>query len=351
MNDNIDQIKISLVSFEEAKEDIISILNRNRPPVLDESYFSWRYSDIFGKSITCLAEVNGKKIGLLTFFPRPLKVQNKKVILADIGDLSVDEGYRRRGISVELLKEAMAEARKSTMDFCFCIPNELAKRSLLKAGWKEIGTIRHFKKVINTRAGLNRIVNNSFLSRPLGCALNLFLRLASIESFINSKNYQLIEVDRINADFDLLWQRASNTIQIARIRDRRFLQWRFLKKPLQSEKYKIFELRKNNDLKGYIVILISPFTATIVDIFCFKSDILHLIDKTILYLRKSKQMNSIRVALSDKNPYTAAFKLFGFIPTKWQLSVCCHTNLNNTNYQHFMDIKNWFITLADKDTI
>lgn len=344
-------MKISTASYEEAKEDIISILNRNRFPALDEAYFSWRYTEVFGTPINCLAEINGKKVGLLTFFPRPLKIKGDAVVLGDTGHISVDKEHRRKGIALRLLKTAADKARESNIDFCFCMPNDLAKSVLIKAGWKEIGNIKYYRKLINIKPKLARIFKNSLLSECLGTICNSIFKFTSIEYLVKSEDYEFTEIDKIDETFDLLWQRTSNFSQIARVRDRTFLQWRFFNKPMKKAKYRIFGLTKDKKLQGYIVLLITPPVASIVDLFCVKKRELQLINGTIQYLRRSICIDSISIALSNKNPYSTALKYLGFIPIRKRLSICCYISSDNDSLDFLMNIRNWFITLADKDTV
>lgn len=350
MQINSNGIKIITASFQEAKKEIISILNRNRSSQLKDDYFFWRYDSIFGAPINCLAEIKNRTVGLSTLFLRPLKVQDGVFSVADGGHFSVDEEYRGRGIFNKLLEKLLEEMGKRNINFIFVIPNEMAKKGLLRAGLKEIACLNYYKKVVNAKPKLRKIIKNSFLAEVLGAISNFFLKYISIASFIKFRPYHLNEISKFNEEFDQLWGEISTEIPIARIRDSRFLTWRFCSKP--DTNYKFLELRKNDQLRGYAIINISYSTATIVDFLCIRNDFLPLINNVISHLRRFEEVNSVLIVTSYLSYYRNLLLLLGFFSSKEKLSIFCGVNplQENKCFKEVMDIKNWFITQADKDT-
>jgi GNAT superfamily N-acetyltransferase len=346
-----EEITVSLVSFNEVKEEIISILNRNRSSEINESYCSWRHDQTFGEEpITVLAETNGTWVGLLSLFVRPIIIGGKAFWVADIGEISVDEEYRGKGIFTKLLEKALEEGRKRNIDFYFCMPTEKARKALLKAGWSEIGRLSYFVKPINLKPKIKNLVRVRIFSEVLGFWTNIFLKLISLESFVRFGNYSFVERSEPNEEIDCLWQEVSKEVQISRIRNKKYLFWRFFLKPTGEQNF--FELRKRGQLRGYAVIEFSSSSAFILDFFCSRSDFIPLMVNIAAYSRKLKRVTSIGITAPSSTYYKKLLGILSFIPRKENMSICCFANAEHDKRisKSYMDIRNWFITSLDKDT-
>ncbi len=82
--------------------------------------------------------------------------------------------------------------------------------------------------------------------------LKYFYRILDFLSIKNIHNIKIEEIKRFDERFDRLWKKISGDYKAIQVRDRAFLNWRFLQCP--HLQYRAFAALQNNEVLGYVVI-------------------------------------------------------------------------------------------------
>lgn len=118
------------------------------------------------------------------------------------------------------------------------------------------------------------------IASPLGTAA-----LAALHLIHRPRRRHGVEVKRLGAfgaDYDALWRELSPDFPIVGVRDRAFLQWRFMDDPCTE--HTVFEARSARGLEGYVAVCFARARGLrfgrIMDLFCRPSDE-HVIDSLL----------------------------------------------------------------------
>jgi hypothetical protein len=282
-------------------------------------------------------------------------------------DLIVLKKFRRYGIAWKLNKLycdhfpvvvhiVMARTTQKIWEKCGSTPVE--PFSIM---WKVINldqnfVFRYLNHKTKSRPTLNKIFKllckyfyiNYFISfnfNIINNILNFFKK-----TFKKNNKLEITEIKEFNNEFYEFIEKNTYEYKTIVKRDPKFLRWKYIDNLMMP--YHFFILKKNNVLKGYIV-LRKPHPAqlnigTIADIFTAKNDtesIQALVDHAIAFFGKSVQVIQCLVSLKH---ILKIFKKFGFITIKKYAPhfLCSDKTLQEKLNRHN---KEWFITLADHD--
>lgn len=239
-------------------------------------------------------------------------------------------------------------------------PNNTSVQVIINKGnWFEISKIPLYFRPLNFCSLINNYIKNNFFSKILGKFFNFLHSLL----FKKEKEVDDISIERIfefGEEFDDLWNLVRKKIKIAVIRDSTYLNWRYIQKP--EENYIIFNIKKNKELKGYIVLKIAQKfglkIGLIIDILADPTNILYvncLINHVILYFQKMKT-DLISVIMYPNHVYLKSLKKLGFIkvfkklmPQKFYF--VAKANNNEVIEKFIKNPKNWYITWGDTDVV
>ncbi len=178
-----------------------------------------------------------------------------------------------------------------------------------------------------------------------------------------SKNYQVHtqvrEVRDIDERFDVLWQQASSHHKIMMVRDRAYLDWRYIKKP--NADYTIYVSENRGQLLGYIVLRVIQNNGLtvgwIVDILTNSKDSpagMDLIGKAIQYFRMV-DTDIIWCAMPPKAYLAPVLRKFGFLMIsklrRGKERINCRTFTTKYPDSFLHNPNNWYLTRGDSDLI
>ncbi len=175
--------------------------NRCRKRNLSQDFFRKKYSESWsGLSLLGLLAMDEKSsIALCCTTIYKLRSKSSDYLMAQCGDLVVDEKYRRRGLFTEMILQLEKTAEKRKMDAVFVFPNKKANRIYEKLEkWQQIGNFYSFSFKIKT-IPLLKVLNKFHLN-------NLYfniLRRKYSDTFISRiKNKEITENDKIGVYVD-----------------------------------------------------------------------------------------------------------------------------------------------------
>jgi hypothetical protein len=209
----------------------------------------------------------------------------------------------------------------------------------------------------------DNIVTRYFKRDNILTGLALSVGKSIIKMTDRSRNYeirtQVREVREIDERFDTLWQQASSHHKIMMVRDRAYLDWRYIKKP--DADYTIYVSEDGDRLLGYIVLRIIQNNGLtvgwIVDILTNSKDSpagMDLIGKAIQYYRMV-DTDIIWCVMPPKAYFAPVLRKFGFLMIsklrrgKERINCRTFTTKYPDSFLHNPD--NWYVTRGDSDLI
>jgi hypothetical protein len=224
----------------------------------------WKFLDnpcmtkLSSSALITVTESNGTIVGQYASLPLIFKMRDSAVRVAQPVDSMVHSDYRKgaRGI-LELFALQYDRAREDGIQFGFGFPNErhhpVGKRLLRYQDLSRLPTL--FKR-LNWRLGIKRklpISSPGLLStvqKASGKGYRISLALKE-----HPEDVQMLQVKAFDERIDDLWTRAKGRYEIMAVRDRRFLNWRYVEKP--DDPYNILLAEQAGKALGYIILKIT----------------------------------------------------------------------------------------------
>jgi hypothetical protein len=294
----------------------------------------WKFQDNpLGKSIIVVGEIDNEIVAHIAAIPVGIKFGNQNFICYQSLDSMSDPQVNKKLIFPRVFKE-MQEKIKSMQQIHFGFPNNKA-HSLLT----------------NKRIGEVDIGKLDVYSVELSILSSLF-------PVIGQRKFNLLEINEFDDRFTRLWERLSVIYKIAIIREKRYLNWRYLYKP--DNDYKIFALGKN-EIIGYIVLKVFESNGlkigSIIDLLAHREPTVYsgILSNALAYLN-SRKVDLVVCYHKDKflKQYLSGF---GFAPTSERdyCGVFAQMRLIGSNFSSqvpnelFSGESNWFLMMGDSD--
>jgi hypothetical protein len=162
-----------------------------------------------------------------------------------------------------------------------------------------------------------------------------------------------VEIDRVGSldeSFDHFWQKASGLYPLMGIRNRDYLNWRYLQHPTRS--YVIYRAKKSGEMRGYIVLrkvdLLKFNSAVIVDLLALDEETLSaLVEKGIQH-GQQEGADLLGFMAPQDHPYYKILRQKGFLrsPKTFQFMVYPHSDR-----EIVLSPGKWYVNWGDTDVI
>lgn len=345
------EVTITHVDYNVCIDELIDLRNYNRIEKRNRAYFNWRYINRPHKSkpqIIIARNQANELIGSVSIIPHHYNVKGESKLFGVVGDISVKKNYRRKGIATKLFNYIREVEFLKDIECLIVLPNTEAEIVLKKTGWQQISSINRYVRVLNFDYYINikskfKIFKNVFLTIS-----NKFSNLICIQRKL-AEIYSYKITDKLSSDFDNLWFAFDKSNFVGGLRNRSYLQWRYLDHPLI--KYQIFCMYKKNTFCGYIVFHDDNKTVKIDDFFCadFKTDLRYLLGSFIEYTIKNINANNIYLRTNNNDFLVHNPIVFGFIKRKDKQNFLLFSFSDKTINESLKNSKLWFLTSGDKD--
>ncbi len=231
IKENMQVDKILIRDFKQGDEIAVNSLfnstfHQKRP--LDEWYWKFKQNP-FGKSQIFIAEKDNNIVGHFGAIPLRVYIDGVVLIAYQYLDAIVDYSCRKEGIFSSLLNYSISQGNVNEM-FGMGFPNKITY---------DLETDK-----LNIVHGLGEV--------------DLYINYNLLP--INKENYNpallkaksIFKVDLFDERFDLLWEKVSHEHIISPVKDRDYLNWRYIMKPQSF--YSIFASQDENEVNGFIVL-------------------------------------------------------------------------------------------------
>ncbi|MDQ1613653.1 MAG: hypothetical protein QOG00_3584 [Pyrinomonadaceae bacterium] len=221
------------------------------PRKSDPAYWKWHYlenprTDLEDVPLWILEDTGGRVVGQVATIPVTLKVGAKERRAIWILDFIVHEDYRGQRWGRRLLDTAREHCR--TM---IALGINAGSTGVLNSQkWAAMGSINRYHLLLNPAHAVKEL---SRLPRPLGQVVNLaYAPLRPHLDRTAASGVSLRAVERFDADFDDLWQRAATQWPCAVVRRADYLDWQFARQP--GKRYETLGVYAGGRLAGYVVL-------------------------------------------------------------------------------------------------
>jgi len=337
------------------------VFNRN----FTKEWWKWKYelnpNGFFGEEGDIwVAEADNKIVGYYAIMPETIKFYSKVITVAQSVDTAVHPDYRRRGIFTSLANKVYADA-KNRYDFIYGFPSEMAYKGFIKLGWKDF-KIESFNKVLNYDNVLSMKFKNKMVKWFFGLGIKILIKIMQTYKRIYKKDKirhvcEIKEINMFPIEINNFYNKISKDYEFILERTYKYLNWRFSK---IIGDYQIFIARsiENKEIIGYIVLHKRENILNIVDLVTLQGEDNTMIDliKIAIKIGNEGGVDLIRCVFPRRNEQSDLLLKLGFFSPDEILKFLKIYSIryilyNLTNKEIIPDIKNWYYTLADTDSV
>ena len=323
-------------------------------------WWKWMYMDNpAGDLRIWVADHDGKIVGSRSTILVKMKIVGETVMASQNTGLMTHPDYRRQGIFSALEKKSFNQLKEEGIPITYSFPSNMSYPGYMKS--REFFDTRALRTIINPlnlENLLKRRIKNKFLLKiytVIGYLfINIFYRAKKPPEVDGLTITKILSFDdRIN-DF---WKNISNDHEIIVVRDKEYLNWRYVDVP--NADYTIYLAEEDGEICGYIVLGCmkeqDQLSGHIIDIITplDRTEIIHsLLSKAVKHFKEEKVDVIFCKMVADKILYKI-FRKNGFISSRFIIKSRFIVRINSPKISeaYLKDKKNWFIQLGDSDFI
>ena len=324
-------------------------------------WWKWLYKQCpAGDAIIGIAESNGRIIGHRAIVPMAFKVKDNIITSALTVEIMVHPDYQGKGIYTALANEMLDQVDKTDIILSIGFPNERSYPiGTQKLGFFAPTPLKIMILPLNLENIISRFITmkllvkiGSIIGKPF---FNLIFRARKSPRI---ENLLIKEVLSFDDRFDEFWNRISADYEIIGVRNKEYLNWRYVNTP--DIKYTIHVAEKNEQVVGYIVLrygrtgnIVSGYIFDLVVLKAQQDVIQCLINSAVEYFRQQKVDLVLNFMLGPKEYYSqyrkSRFISPGFLSKKWKFIIKINTPKLPVPEQYLIDGNNWFVQIGDAD--
>ncbi len=234
---------------------LVDIFNRVFKKNKDLRTLEWKYlQNPHGKSIVWVA-VSGKGeiVGSLAFVPRRMRIEGREVLTFLASDGMVFPEWQRQGIFVRLLHIMFEKSWAMDAPLVIAFSGRRSVQGLVRTDWVEVSRVKElFLPLRGTRRFgkiIRRLPFSAGLFGPVG---DVLLEHGRLKLFLQRSFTTRVEpIKRFNDALANLATQASEKVRLSLIRDKAYLNWRFVDNP--TKRHRCFGAYRNSEAAGYLV--------------------------------------------------------------------------------------------------
>lgn len=337
-----------ITEYSSFEDEVLQLRNANRRnEQKTRKYLDWRYATgefVPHAKIFWVISLDGERVGMASLIFRRYWVDGEPMYLAVLGDISLNEHERGKGVGQELLR-IVSNYITEYFPKCtgFVMPNQAAERSLAAVGWTNGGKLTPFVLLLDPSAKALAFLKLKWLAAC--CVWPIRLVSMGLLWLNTERAYSMSVEAKPDESLDKLWQRFPKSGKIIRDRSTSSLAWRFAAHPDLSFKFAKFV--KAGETIGYLVFELSGQVplCTIYEILVVKeNELTSVLASFAMHCAQMKLANSIRIVLNDEHPYANGLWKLGFVarPSQgvFQVFNCAG---------HASGAATWMVSAGDKD--
>ena len=239
-------------------ESIVDLRNEVHGSQVRLAEWHWRYSaNPAGESWLFVAEDAGKIIGHVGRIRIWINVSGERLLAAHTHEVSVDPGYRRRGVGLALAAQADAAQARAGIPIRLGLATAMGRKFMPARpgeGRYKPGNVVRLLMVLNPRAMVEKRTGSSLLAALCDPPTRLLLHLwaGRKRKSRGAEDITIETVDSFDSRFDELWSSIKDDLPLGLWQDAEYLNWRYRACP--AAEHTVLAARKEESLLGFIVL-------------------------------------------------------------------------------------------------
>jgi len=321
-------------------------------------WWHWMYKDNpAGAGMIWLAEHNGKIVGQSAIIPVAMKVGTETATGFQSINTMTHPNYRRQGMYESLARKAYAEAAREGICIGYRFPNKVSHLIAIKRlNWFDVDTMQVLYKPLDWMKTSKTMTGNKFLAGFLAMSGNITARM-----FYRAERVSIIEgltitqVPFFDERINQFWDRACGQYQIMVMRNKDYLNWRYVAVP--DVDYSIYIAEKSRKICGYLVLRCvqreQMKAGIIFDILAESGEIAGCLISQAIEHCKQKKVDYVYYGMIANKQQLRAVRRNGFmsVPFARGIRFCAYSSSSHISKEFLKDSRNWFVQIGDSDVI
>ena len=289
--------------------------------------WNWKYrgDNPAGESLVWVAENQGNVVATFSVMPMNYFVEGEEVRGSHSIAMIVHPDWQNRGLIKFVAEDALRATEEEGIPFTYGYPNDNAYALHIKLlGYEDVSRQKLWER---------KLVPDKNIGK-------------NIEDF----GVDWRPIEKFDLLVDQLWNRAKLELQVAVIRSKEFLNWRYLFRP--DVEYHVFGAYDREGLRGYCVLKLYQeadiLRGHFIDLFCVDGDEMagrYLIRKSIEFFTK-QGCHEVNLWMQGSLFFQEILVENGFEVASTRPMIC-RFNLESEKYKTMMIEGNWYFTMGD----
>ena len=336
---------------------IVSLFNKVFPQKISLEHWRWKYQENSAGFPLISVAVDGTKIvAHRSYIPANFVLGGKVVKATHSVDFMVHPHYRKRGITGQMSQLTGQQLRTASISFNYTFPMPHVE-ALVKhlTGFKTAFPVPSWAKLRNPAYFLKRpllrypSIQSRF--RTLGLAmLKGRPQQPSFQQTTLSKKLNLKHVDEYDESADILWNTVADRHRVSRIRDTRYLNWRY-----DPKRYSKLAFYNGPKLNGFVVVAVDMWhgwvIGHIVDVLAIDSHSVRVLLDGALDNLRDQGVDLIRCWISPDAIVEPELVRLGFRSRPPPGNVLVGVYDHNIDGDILLNPENWYLTQGDADGV
>ena len=343
---------------DEARDALTALWADNLPisPVGCAAKHRWFYLDgPGGMADAFLLSTNegvdaGRPVGCAGIGRRTFVLRGRPFSAALLADLVVDRRHRS-GFPALTLQRAVRRFAHDACDVTYGFPNRHAVALHLKLGYRELGKVVRWVRLIEHAPYVKRVVDRPVLTKAAGALLD-DLTTARDAVFATPKRItrRLVWGPPIDARFDALWDEVATRDQITARRDAKFIRWRHADRPAPKAELATLVARGSGRLRAWAAIVEIEDRYEIADFLAATAEDLSALLALVVPALRARGGSSISLCYLGAPWVTDVLRARAFRPREAARTVIVDPGKSGAlDPTELLDARRWYVTDADED--
>jgi|SRR5688572_10896244 len=262
--------------------------------------------------------------------------------IAVLGDISLREDLRGRGLGRQLMAFIGRHLNAWPRQPAFVIPTSAAQRCLSATGWTTAGSFVPHVFMMDPTDACARLLRLPWLARSVAAMLKCMVATGLRLSAPAASSLEF--ADDVDGTFDTFWRDFPKRNLILRDMSQETLRWRYIRHP--DFRFRVAKLMGHEGLMGYLIFEVGAHdrTCRIHDVLVKRPrDLRRMLILFARHLQTTGGPSTIRLVLGDRHPYGRDLWKSGFV-TRPAQAVFQVRSAEGGFHQ-----RAWHLTAGDKD--
>jgi hypothetical protein len=347
--------RVTQPPIDTARPALVRLWEENLRPLDRLQRYEWYYlNNPAGPGTTFLLESDedGRSdiVGCTGIAPRRFELKGRQFTALLSADFAVDKNHRTAMPAI-VLQRAARDFGRQAADFSYGFPNSSAVAVFLRIGYRQLGCVGRFVKVLRHEPYLRNAGYVPGLASLAARVLDHAAALRDVVKFRNRRQDLRLEwLPEFDARFDDLWEVGRHAHRIIGNRNAQWLRWRYDQQSGAPASIAALVNREANTVCAYAVVSQKEEgIARIGDFFAASAAQLSVLLGLVCRELRSQEFRSVSVYFLGARSIEEMLVAHGFVRRDNDRPVVVDPG-RAAGVEGFLNPDNWYLTSADTDT-